>query len=478
MILFEPVRSRTRAPTLVEQVAVALERAITSQLLRPGMAVPSIRAFARDHGVSNFTVAAAYSRLVASGWLSARPGAGYRVAMRPSRGRDAVAPVRWRPPEIGASWLLADVFADHSIPIKSGCGWMPPAWLNESGLQQSLRQLARVPGVQIARYGHPFGYAPLREHIAEHLGEYGLAVDADHVLLTLGASQALDIVVRALFRAGDVVAVETPCYANFLQTLRLSGVTAVGVPRSEDGLCVDALARIASRGGLKAVFVNTVLQNPTGSSLTMANAFRLLQVAERYDLRVIEDDVSRELLPELAPLLAALAGPERVIYVSGFSKSIAPSVRVGYVVAAPPLLDGFAKVKMTTGLTTPEMMERTVYQLLRLGHHPAHLRRVRERLREAHDALCDLLDRHGFELFSRPRAGLFLWARPPGVWRERGAARLAELALADGIWLAPGSYFHPERVDEGWVRFNVAYSLDPALWEFMRRVGAAQARRR
>jgi DNA-binding transcriptional MocR family regulator len=473
MILFEPVRDRVHAPTLVEQVVTALEGAITSQLLRPGMAVPSVRRFARSHGLSNFTVATAYSRLVAQGWLSARPGSGYRVAMRAARPRDTPAPVRWRPPQIGASWLLADVFADHSIPIKSGCGWMPPEWLNETGLQQSLRQLARVPTVQLAGYGHPFGYAPLREHIAGHLGEYGLAADADHVLLTLGASQALDIVVRALFRPGDAVAVETPCYANFLQTLKLCGLEAVGVPRTQEGWCADTLERVASRRKLKAVFVNTVLHNPTGSSLTMANAFRLLRIAEQYDLRVIEDDVSRELLPGVGPMLAALAGPERVVYVSGFSKSVAPSVRVGYVVAAPLLLDGFAKVKMAMGLTTPEMMERAVYQLLRLGHHHVHLRRVQDRLREAHDALCDLLERHGFEIFCRPRAGLFLWARPTGVWRERGAARLAELALKDGVWLAPGSYFHPEQQDEGWIRFNVAYSLDPSLWRFMRKVGAA-----
>jgi DNA-binding transcriptional MocR family regulator len=128
---------------------------------------------------------------------------------------------------------------------------------------------------------------------------------------------------------------------------------------------------------------------------------------------------------------------------------------------------------MAMGLTTPEMMERAVYQLLSLGHHHAHLRRVQDRLREAHDALCDLLERHGFEVFCRPRAGLFVWARPSGAWRERGAAKLAELALKDGIWLAPGSYFFPDQVDEGWIRFNVAYSLDPSLWRFMRRVGAA-----
>jgi DNA-binding transcriptional MocR family regulator len=198
----------------------------------------------------------------------------------------------------------------------------------------------------------------------------------------------------------------------------------------------------------------------------------VLQLAEKHDFWVIEDDVSRNLLPGVGPMLVALAGTARVVYVSGFSKSITPSVRVGYVVSTAPLLGEFAKTKMVMGLTTPEMMERAVYQVLRLGHHRAHLHRVQERLRQAHDELADLMEQHGFEVFFQPRAGLFLWARPAGPWRERGAVELARLALKDGIWLAPGSYFDPDQEDRGWIRFNVAYSLDPLLWRFMRRVGA------
>ena len=472
MKFFEPLRDRARAPTLVDQAVAALQGAIGAQLLRSGMPVPSVRQFARSHGLSTFTVAAAYNRLVAQDWLTSRPGSGYRVAFRPRPEPETASP-NWQPPAIGASWLLSDIFADHSIPIKSGCGWLPSEWLNEAGLQQSLRQLARVPSIQIAGYGHPYGYAPLREHLSRELGKHGLNVGADEILLTQGATQGLDIVARSLFRAGDVVAVEAPCYANLLQSLEMAGLKVVGVPRTEEGLDIGYLENVLKKHDLKGVFINTVLHNPTGASLSMANAFRILRLAEAHDFRVIEDDVSRDLLPGVGPMLAALAGAGRVVYVSGFSKSITPSVRVGYVVANAPLLAEFAKSKMAMGLTSPEMMERTVYQVLRLGRHQAHLHRVQDRLRQAHDQLCDLMEQHGFEVFTRPRAGLFLWARPSGVWREHGAVKLAELALKDGIWLAPGSYFDPRQIDEGWIRFNVAYSLNPLLWQFMRRAGAA-----
>jgi DNA-binding transcriptional MocR family regulator len=473
MKFFEPVRDRKRAPTLVDQAADAIERSIRGGVLRPGMAIPSVRQFARDHGLSTFTVMAAYGRLVAQGLLQARPGAHYRVASR----RRAAAPgaTSWVAPRVGPSWLLSDVFADHSISIKAGCGWLPPDWHNEAGLQQSLRQLARVPVAQMASYGHPLGYYPLREHIVERLGEHGLEAGPGQVLLTHGATQALDVVVRTILRPGDEVVVESPCYANLLHILRLNGVVVHSVPRTRDGVCIDTLSRLARERPIKAVFVTTILQNPTGASFSMAGAFQLLQLAVRHDFRVVEDDVSREMLGGSGPLLAALGGTERVIYVSGFSKNVMPSMRVGYLLCSGAVLEACALTKMSLGLTSTEMMERAVYQVLRQGRHRAYMRSVRERLSQAHDEVGRLLRGHGFEVYAEPGAGLFLWARPAEVSDREGALGLAARALRSGIWLAPGAYFDPQGEDTAWFRFNVAYSAHPRLWRFF---GEAQAARR
>lgn len=465
MILFEPDRNRRRSATLVEQAAGAIEQAIRARTLRPGMALPSVRQFARNHGLSTFTVAAAYNRLVAQGLLQSRPGAGFRVA----RTRQiAPSPMpAWVMPRIGPSWLLSDVFADHSISIKAGCGWLPPDWHNEAGLQHALRQLARVPVSQMASYGHPLGYQPLREHIAHGLADQGLETDAGQVLLTHGATQALDIVVRTVLRAGDHVALEAPCYANLLRILAGSGIVVHAVPRTAEGLCEQTLDALARAHRIRAVFVTTVLQNPTGASFTMPGAFRLLQLAERHDFLVVEDDVSRDLLLEPAPLLAALAGTRRVIYVSGFSKSVMPSMRVGYLLCSGSLLEQCAGTKMSLGLTTAEMMERAVFHVLRDGRHGTYMRGVRERLRQAHDQVCQIMALNDFEIRHEPGAGLFLWARPrQPLMDENGAIGLAARALQAGIWLAPGPYFDPAGRDEGWFRFNVAYSGHPRLWEF------------
>ncbi|WP_233161602.1 MULTISPECIES: PLP-dependent aminotransferase family protein [unclassified Achromobacter] len=476
LIEFEPVRDRAHAPTLVQQVIDAVTRAIDTQALRPGMALPSVRDFARGHRISTFTVAAAYARLVAAGRVIARPGAGYRVAPRSNAapGAAADAPPRpWSPPTLGAEWLLSDVYADHSIPVKSGCGWLPGEWLNEDGLHLGLRHVARVPGGRITGYGHPYGYAPLRATIADHLAGLGLVVQPDQVLLTQGVTHGLDLAIRTLLRPGDTVVVERPCYANLLPLLRLAGLRIVSVERGPNGLDCQALEQLAVLHRPRALFVNPVLQNPTGATLTMANAFQLLRVAEQHDMWIVEDDISRELAVGVAPMLAALDGARRVVYLSGYSKVVSPSVRVGYLVAHADVVRDMARTKMAVGLTSPEILERVVHQALHEGRYQAHVTRVRERLALAHGKVAQALAELGMTLHSEPRAGLFLWAGLPGVWPGNANA-LASRALNDGIWLAPGSYFDADQEDIPWLRLNVAYSDDASLWRFLRQVSLRQ----
>ncbi|PPK43635.1 GntR family transcriptional regulator [Trinickia symbiotica] len=459
-------RDRARAPTLVEQLVRAFAQAIGAQTLRAGAALPSVRQLAREQGLSTFTVTEAYGRLVSMGLVASRPGSGYRVAARGEATRSEMP--AWQPPSLTATWLLSDVYADHSVPIKAGCGTLPNEWINEGGLHQALRALARVPAARLADYGHPYGFAPLRERIVEQLDRLGLPAALDNILLTQGATQALDLIVRTLLRPGDVVIVEDPGYCNLLQILKLAGLKVVGVPRTPTGLDVDALDALVVTHRPKAVFVNTALQNPTGATFSMASAFRLVQIAERAGMWIVEDDVSRELAPSNTPLIAAMEGLQRALYIGGFSKTVTPALRCGYVVGQRDVLRELARIKMAVGLTSSETIERIVDKVLVEGHYARHVERVDERLKEAHAAVEASMDELGLEIFHRPRAGLFLWARLP-IEDER-AAEVATEALGDGIWLAPGSYFRPDDAASAWFRFNVPYSNDERLWRFLRRV--------
>ncbi|MGI4859740.1 MAG: PLP-dependent aminotransferase family protein [Janthinobacterium lividum] len=474
--------TRAGAATLVEQLVLAFRTGIADGTLRAGSRLPSVRELARSQRLSTFTVLEAYGRLVSTGLVVARRGAGYRVSFAGEAGQGTAgylaaseravrpSPLAWEPPALNAGWLSSDVFADHSMPIKAGCGWLPGEWVNEGGMRHALRAIGRVPGARLAEYGHPLGFAPLRERIVEQLGRHGLPADPNvNVLLTQGATQALDLIARTLLRAGDVVVVEDPCYCNLLQILRLAGLRVVGVPRTCAGIDTEALERLVVAHRPTAIFLNTTLQNPTGTTFGMASAFRLLQIAERHGMWVVEDDVSRELAPAGAPLLAALEGLRRVVYVGGFAKSITPALRCGYVVAEQAVLRELARTKMAVGLTSSEVGERLVEKVMAEGRYARHLDDVTERLRQDHARVEERMDAHGIELFHRPRAGLFVWGRLP--IDAGAAAATATRALRDGIWLAPGSYFRPEDAPSAWFRFNVPYSLDDALWRFIGQLG-------
>ncbi|WP_250473626.1 PLP-dependent aminotransferase family protein [Caballeronia sp. GAFFF1] len=464
MIELNLERGSRQAPTLVEQLVRAFSSAIESDTLRAGALLPSVRRLAESERLSTFTVTEAYGRLVSMGLVTARRGSGYRVAVRGPRA--PARSVEWQPPSLTATWLLSDVFADHSVPIKSGCGWLPNEWVNESGLHHALRAVSRVPAARIADYGHPYGFAPLRERIAEQLDRHGLPVDAaSNVLLTSGATQALDLIVRTLLRPGDAVVVEDPGYCNLLQILRLAGLNVHGVPRTVAGIDTDVFERIVTEHRPKAVFLNTTLQNPTGATFNMASAFRLMQIAERHGLWVVEDDVNRELAPPGAPLLAALEGLSRVVYVGGFAKTITPSLRCGYVVAERDVLRELARTKMAVGLTSSEATERIVEKVLTEGRYTRHVEFVIDKLKDAHAVVEQRMDALGATLFRRPRAGLFVWAELP--IDPSHASDVATRALEHGIWLAPGSYFRPGDAPSACFRFNVPYSLDDALWTFL-----------
>ena len=306
---------------LVDQIAGGLAHLIESGALRAGTRLPSVRQLASELAVSSSTIVESYERLVAKRLLVARPGAGFFVTKR-----DPVdtAPRSFTPPvpAIDSAWLLSEVFADQRVPIKAGCGWLPSRLLDGEGLRLAERRLIRAPGQQQVGYGHPYGYAPLRHTIASNLQRWSLEVSPDQVITTHGATQALDIIIRTIINPGDTVLVEDPGYCNLIAMLKLAHVKIVGVPRTTSGVDIDMLETLARTHRPKAFFTNPILQNPTGTSYTPACAMRVLQVAERHGFWVVEDDLYRELALPTDPMLAALDGLQRVIYVSGFRRRL------------------------------------------------------------------------------------------------------------------------------------------------------------
>jgi len=452
---------------LVLQIVAGIKADIEDGTLRPGSKAPSIRQFAHAHNVSVFTVVDAYDRLVAQGYFASRPNSGFFVKQRPAVATER--PGHGPNFSFDSMWYLRRIFENRALRVKPGCGWLPGDWLFQDGVRRALRGLASDE-VDLGGYGEPKGYPPLRQLVRDLLAEQEITVNTEQVLLTQGSSQAMDLVARRLVHPGEAVLVDEPGYPNLLFSLRFLGARLIGVPRTAAGYDLAALEKLVVEQRPKVFFTQPRLQSPTGSVAQLSHLHRVMQLADKYDFLVVENDIYADLDPEPRPSLASLDQLNRVIYISSFSKTISPNIRVGYLAANPDLLEDLAQLKMISGLTSSEFGERLAHGALLDGRWRKHLKGLRERLAKAHVVTASSLIKLGFEIFCEPKAGIFLWARHPAI---ADSSELTYKAAEQDILLGPGHLFGVALQPSAWLRFNVIFCDEPALYAFLQSQCAA-----
>ena len=301
-------------------------------------------------------------------------------------------------------------------------------------------------GRTLATYGldsGPQGYRPLRQAIADTLrARAGLACSADDVLVTSGSLQALDLVNAALVAPGDTVIVEEACYGGALTRIKACGASYVGAPLDDDGIRIDALEAILEdlKGqGVRPKYIYTIptVQNPTGSVMTVERRRALLRLAEAYGVPIFEDDCYADLLweGERPPAIRALDDGGRVIYCGSFSKSVAPALRVGYVVADWPVLSRLLPLKSDGGTGALEQMVLAEFVAARFDGHVADLVGA---LKAKCTAMMEAVDREfgAAAEFTAPKGGIFLWVTLP---EAVDTSRLFQAAGAEGVAINPGA---------------------------------------
>jgi DNA-binding transcriptional MocR family regulator len=456
-----------RGGSLVDKIVAAITDLVNRKELRVGTKMPSVRQFAKCNGVSTFTVVESYDRLLDHGLLTSRRGSGFFVA----KSSAPAAPqqlVLATPGAIDA--LTPDLYSGVSDALPVGAGWLPPEWYGEDTVLDAVRLAMRIPANRLRGYGHPLGFPQLRQHLAATLSEDLFAVEPEQVLLTHGATHAFDLILRTLTKPGDTVFVEDPVYSNLLSLIRHHGCNVVGVPRTDAGLDMDVLAAQAAATQPKLMFVNTVLQNPLGTSLSQAQAHRLLGLAEQFDFWIVEDDIYRELAARGEASLAAMDGLRRVIHVGSFSKTLSPVLRVGSICGSNSLVPELLRVKMLAGLTTSEINERAVYHAISARPYKRMVDKLVDQLKSSRERTIERLREAGMSPVARPRGGMFVsagWDKPPSAdWNGK---LIADHAIKAGILLSPNDFFMLRPSSQVWFRFNVAYAPDaPGLVEFLK----------
>lgn len=443
---------------LAERIAADIRRQIALGQLAPGSNLPSLRDQAQACGAAKNTVVKAYEILVAEGFIEPRRGAGFYVAGREPhlRATDVWAPaLDLALSAVGIDRHMTD--AAHG-PLSLGEGLPPSAWLEGCRLDRYMQKIGRSGLGTVFRYGDPAGYLPLRRHIAARLEGFGIAVEPAQIVLTQGAYQAVDLVIRHLVRPGDHVLVDDPGFYPTFNKLRLQGAQIHSVPRTPEGPDIGVLSQLLRQYQPRLFFTQSCGHNPTGSDMTAPVMQALTELAQLHGLVIVDDDA----LADFCAVRAARIGKgdqlAQSIYVGSFSKSLSSVVRVGFLACGADLARDLTRVKTIVSLNSSLYAERTVDAVITEGRFRKHALALRARTRNATRAALSLFDEHGVEVFARPEQSLYLWARLPGVDDSLAFARQM---FARGIAMAPGAIFSPDATAVSpWFRFNVGF-LEP-----------------
>lgn len=439
---------------VVQQIVDALVCWLRQSDVLPGTRLPSARQIARDNLLNQFSVVEACERLVAQGMLASRHGAGFFVAT-PASGAQGQQDCPW----LEGAAVKQGAVVDE---LKLGCGGLPESWRETDDLSYAIREISRTDMAGLFNYSTPLGLTALRQHILKRLKLLDIVVEESRVLTTAGATQALDLIVRSLFKPGDCVVVESPGYSMLFELLRLHGINMIEVQRTPRGPDIQALEALLLKHRPRALFINSVCHNPTGSNLSPAVAQQVLQLARIHGVRVIEDDVYADLHSGPGTRLAALDNDDSVIYVGSFSKTLSSSLRVGFVVAGADIISRLAEVKMISSMGASGFCESVLACLLASGAYRKLIQRQRQRLNTDREAAMQVLEDADWEVFGKPVGGLFIWARS----RQSDYAQVRSQARRFGVLLSSATAFSPTGEASDWLRINVAYACDPRTRAF------------
>ncbi len=364
--------------------------------------------------------------------------------------------------------------------ISFGGGLPAPEVFPVKEFKEACNIVLETMGAQALQYGTTEGYTPLREMIARHTGRYGIKVEAGNIAITSGSQQALDFIGRLFLNRGDYIVVESPTYLGALQAWNAYGAQYISVPSDENGMIVDELEK-ALRIGPKFIYVLPNFQNPSGSTMSLERRQKLVEIADHYGVPIIEDDPYGQLRfeGEHLPSVALLDSQYRkdngtytgnVIYLSTFSKLLAPGLRLAWVIAPEQVIRKIVMTKQAADLHTATFNQIVAHEVAKGGFLDEHVKVIRATYKERRDVMLETMD----EIFPRevrwttPQGGMFLWGILP---EYMDAAELLKKAIDKKVAFVPGAAFHPTGGGNNTMRINFSYSKPDVIREGITRLG-------
>lgn len=323
----------------------------------------------------------------------------------------------------------------------------------------------------VLQYSTTEGFLPLREYIAVKIQEKGGKAGADNVLVTNGSQQALDLLAKLFINPGDVVIVEKPSYLGALQTFRSYQARFVAVPTDDKGIDVEALEAAIKKYNPKLIYLTPTFKNPTGVTLSLERRRAVAKMLGKYEVPLIEDDPYGELRYAGQPLppLKSFDRSGRVVYLSTFSKTIAPGLRLGWIVADHELIQKLVLAKQGTDLHTGTLVQRAVQRYLEISDVPGHIQAIREEYGRRRNVMLEAMKANFPERISwtEPEGGMFLWVTLPD---HVDTVQLLSRAIEENVAYVPGAPFYPNGGGLNTLRLNYSNSIPLQIQEGIQRL--------
>ena len=438
-------QNETARVLLYEEVAARIGAMIANGTYRPGERVPSIRGLSRQMRVSVNTILQSYAHLENVGMIEARPQSGYYVCLQQQNRGVGKPAAEYHPPSevvLGDNPLRIVRSLANSALVPLGRGAPNPDLLPAEKLNRMLATESRRFSSQALSYAAAQGVRKLRLQIAKRSLTAGCTLSADDIVITSGCVEAVTLALQAVCRPGDTVAIASPVYYTFLNSIQWLGLKVLEIPSTPvEGMSLDVLAYALQQTPVHACLTIANFNNPLGSVMPDEKKRELVSLLARHDIPLIEDDVYGDLAFGPARPTATRAYDEKglVLYCSSFSKTLAPGYRVGWIVAGR-FRERVEHLKALFNIATATPTQLAIAEFLANGGYDHHLRTLRRVYARQVGQVRDAIMRHfppGTRV-SRPEGGFVLWVEMP---EEVDAMRLYEEALREGIGVAPGPLF-------------------------------------
>jgi 2-aminoadipate transaminase len=366
--------------------------------------------------------------------------------------------------------------------ISFGGGFPAPDVFPVDEFKKACISVLENKGPEVLQYGSTDGYVPLREMVSRYNIRSGMHIDISNILITSGSQQALDLLGKIFINRGDRILVESPTYLGALQAWNAYGAEYITVPVDEYGMRTDLLEE-ALRTGPKFIYVLPNFQNPTGTTMPLERRMKLIELADRYGVPIIEDDPYGQLRYEGEDIASVEILDSRVreqngtytgnvIYLSTFSKILAPGIRLAWVVAPDTVIRKLALAKQGTDLNTSMFNQIVAHEVGQHGFIDRHVLVMREVYKERRNAMLDSLEEHMPEgvKWTHPEGGLFLWMTLP---ENLNSTEMLPGVIEENVAYVPGEFFHPDCSGKNTIRLNFSFCSPEKINEGIARLGKA-----